>query len=127
RYRQWLDKITLSGSWLEAAAVTTLFVEGSVKERQEIDPSSPPGFTDVKQKILDHPLVKFHNVDPMYLDLIRAHHTIESSHRISAWKMVLDHATTTSHQKKVHQVLEHSLKLWLAYRDGIARACNLSP
>jgi len=127
RYRQWLDKITLSGSWLEAAAGTTIFVEGSVKDRQEIDASTFSGPTDVKQKILDHPLVKYHKVDPMFLDLIRAHHTIEGSHRIAAWKMILNHATTPSHQKKVRQVLEHSLKLWLAYRDGIARACKLSP
>jgi len=127
RYREWLDKITLSGSWVEAAAVTTIFVEGSVKDRQEIDPSLPPDLADVKHKILDHPLVKFHKVDPMYLDLIRAHHTIEGSHRIAAWKMVLNHATTPSYQKKVCQGLEHSLKLWLAYRDGVARACQLAP
>lgn len=127
RYRQWLDKITTSGLWIEAAAVTTLFVEGSVKDRQEIDLTTPPGPTDVKQKILDHPLVKFHKVDPIYMDLLRAHHTIEGSHRIAAWKMVLDHGKTPSQQEKVRRVLARSLNLWLAYREGVARACMLPP
>jgi pyrroloquinoline-quinone synthase len=127
RYRQWLDRITLSGSWLEAAAVITIFVEGSIKDRQEIDHSIPPEHVDAKQKILDHPLVKYHRVDPRYLDLIRAHHSIEGFHRIAAWKMVLNHAKTPSLQRKVRQSVEHSLKLWLAYRDGVARACKLVP
>jgi pyrroloquinoline quinone (PQQ) biosynthesis protein C len=127
RYRQWLDQITLSGSWLEAAAVITLFVEGSINDRQEIDFSAGLPPTDVKQKILNHPLVKYHSVDPMYMDLIRAHHTIEGSHRIAAWKMVLNYAVTSSQQEKVRRDLKHSLKLWLDYRDAIARACKLKP
>jgi len=127
RYRQWLDRMTLTGSWLEAAAVITIFVEGSVKDRQEIDLSTPKEPTDLKQKILDHPLVKFHNVNPVYLDLLRAHHTVEGSHRIAAWKMILNYVRTPSQQQKVYRVLGHSLKKWLAYRDGIARACKLRP
>ena len=125
RYRQWLDRITLAGSWLEAAAVITLFVEGSVKDRQEMDLSTPKEPIDLEQKILDHPLVKYHKVNPVYLDLIRAHHAIEGSHRVAAWKMLLNHARTPSRQGKVRQALERSLKLWLAYRDGVARACGL--
>lgn len=127
RYRQWLDRMTLTGSWLEAAAVITIFVEGSVKDRQEVDLSTPKEPIDLEQKILDHPLVKFHNVNPVYLDLVRAHHTIEGSHRIAAWKMILSYARTPSQQQKVHRVLDHSLKKWLAYRGGVARACELTP
>lgn len=126
RYRQWLDRITLRGSWLEAAAGITIFVEGSIKDRKEIDPSLPPEQVDVKQKILDHPLVKYHRVDPIHMDLIRAHHSIEGSHRIAAWKMVLDHAKTPAQQQKVRRAVAHSLKLWLAYRDGVACACHLT-
>lgn len=127
RYRQWLDHITLKGSWLEAATVITIFVEGSVHERKDIDPSVPSEHVDVKQKILNHPLVKYHRVDPRYMDLTRAHHSIEGSHRIAAWKMVLDHARTVSEQRKVRLALAQSLKLWLAYRDGVAKACRLKP
>jgi pyrroloquinoline-quinone synthase len=127
RYRQWLDRITLSGSWLEAAAVITIFVEGSIKDRQEIDPSIPPEHISAKQKILDHPLVKYHGVHPSCMDLLWAHHSIEGSHRLAAWKMVLNHAKTLSLQRKVRQAVEHSLKLWLAYRDGVAQACKLTP
>jgi pyrroloquinoline-quinone synthase len=127
RYRQWLDRITLNGSWLEAAAVVTIFVEGSIKDRKEIDPDITSEQIDVKKKILEHPLVKYQGVDPIYLDLIRAHYSIEGSHRIAAWKMVLDNAKTPAQQQKVRWAVAHSLKLWLAYRDGVARACKLKP
>jgi pyrroloquinoline-quinone synthase len=127
RYRQWLDQITLQGSWLEGAAVITIFVEGSVKDRQEIDPSIAPEPVEVKQKILEHPLVKYHKVDPIYMDLIRAHHSIEGSHRMAAWRMVLNHAKTAIMQRKVRLAVGHSLKLWLAYRDNVAKACRLVP
>ncbi len=127
RYRQWLDQITLSGSWIEAAAVITIFVEGSIKDRKEIDPSITPQQVDVKEKILEHPLVKYQGVDPIYMDLIRAHHSIEGSHRIAAWKMVLDHAKTPTQHQKVRGAVAQSLKLWLAYRDGVARASKLKP
>jgi len=125
-YREWLDQITQEGSWLEGAAVTTIFVEGSVNDRMEMDSTSRPDPVDMDQKIMDHPLVKYHRVDPRYMELTRAHHAIEGSHRIAAWKMVLDHAVTASEQNKVLKALERSLDLWLAYRDGIAEACNLT-
>jgi len=127
RYRQWLDRITSTGSWLEASAVITLFVEGSVKDRQEMDSSVPKEEISLQRKILDHPLVKFHNVNPAHLDLVRAHHMIEGSHRIAAWKMVLNYTQTPSQKQKVRRVMERSLKQWLDYRDSIARACKLRP
>jgi pyrroloquinoline-quinone synthase len=126
-YRQWLDRITLTGSWLEAATVITIFVEGSIKDRQEMEGYAPEEKINPEKKILDHPLVKFHNVNPVYLDLVRAHHMIEGSHRIAAWNMVLNYAGTPSLKQEVHRALERSLKIWLAYRDGIARACKLKP
>jgi pyrroloquinoline quinone (PQQ) biosynthesis protein C len=127
RYRQWLDRITLNGSWLEAATTITIFVEGSVKDRDEMDLSTPKKEANPEQKILDHPLVRYHNVNPVHLDLVRAHHMIEGSHRIAAWNMVLNYAKTAPQQQKVHRALDHSLEKWLAYRDGIARACKLTP
>jgi hypothetical protein len=35
-YRQWLDRVTTRRAWIEGLAVMTIFVEGSVKERQEL-------------------------------------------------------------------------------------------
>jgi len=126
-YRRWLDQVTLNGSWFEGAAVTTIFVEGSINDREEMDPSSNPEHSNVHQIILDHPLVKFQGLDPRYMELIRAHHAIEGSHRIAAWKMVLDHAVTPSQRQRILKALERSLSLWMSYRDGIARACQLKP
>jgi pyrroloquinoline-quinone synthase len=103
----------------------TIFVEGSIKDRKEIASAVTPGQVDVNEKILEHPLVKYQGVNPVYMDLIRAHHSIEGSHRIAAWKMVLDHARTPAQQHKVRRAVAQSLKLWLAYRDGVARACKL--
>ncbi len=127
RYRQWLDRITLDGTWIEAAAVITIFVEGSIKDRRDLNPEVTPDDTDIKQKILSHPLVKFHKVDPMYLDLVRAHHSIEGTHRIAAWKMVIEHARTATEKKKIHQAVQKSLELWLSFRDGVAKACGMKP
>lgn len=127
RYRQWLDRVTLSGTWLEAAAAITIFVEGSVKDRQEIDPQVTLPPPHAKDRITGHPLVKYHGIDARYMDLVRAHHTIEGSHRAAAWKMVLNHADTAAQQQGVHRAMKQSLKLWLAYRDGVAKACGLKP
>jgi len=127
RYRNWVDKITSDGTWLEGAAVTTIFVEGSINDRRELDPASHVNPIDINQKIRDHPLVKFHRVHPRYMELNRAHQAIEGSHRIAAWKMVLNHTVTPTHQRKVLKALADSLSLWLAYRDGVARACKIKP
>ncbi len=127
RYRHWLDRVTLKSSWLEAAAVITIFVEGSVKDRQEIDPNISLSSPSVKNKILNHPLVQFHQADPRHMDLVRAHHTIEGSHRLAAWKMVLQYAKTRAEQQKICRAMERSLQLWLSYRNAVAKACRLKP
>ena len=41
RYRAWLDEATQRHGWEVAAAVTTLFIEGTAYERAEIDPGTP--------------------------------------------------------------------------------------
>ncbi len=124
-YRRWLDQITTTGSWLEGAAVATIFVEGSVHERATLNGTRREE-PDVEKKIATHPLVLYHSVAPRYLDLIRAHGAVEGLHRRDAWKMVLGHATTAEARQRVVGALDHSLELWLAYRDGVARACGLS-
>ena len=42
RYRRWLEKVTASRDWVVGAAALAVFVEGSIKDRQEIlEPSKP--------------------------------------------------------------------------------------
>lgn len=124
-YRRWLDHITTTGSWLEGAAVTTIFVEGSVHERAVLNGTAREE-PDVERKIAAHPLVKYHGVAPRYLDLIRAHGAVEGLHRQDAWKMVLDYAAGAEARQRVAHAMDRSLELWLAYRDGVAQACGLS-
>lgn len=127
-YRDWLDEITLNGVWYEAAAVITIFVEGSVKDRKELmerDLDSSP--QDTEKKILSHPLVQFHGVSPKDMDLIRAHTLVERGHRRSAWKMVLDYTDTLEKQGKVRSCLKKSLDLWLLYRERVAKECHFNP
>lgn len=128
-YRQWLDAATSRRSWIEGLAVMTVFVEGSVKERQELageqaghHPKSPE---EIEAVIKNHPLVRFHGVDPKAMDLIRAHQRVEHGHRLAAWQMVLRAAATPAQQRAVHAAMQKSLELWLRYRDGVAKACGM--
>ncbi len=125
RYRKWLDEITSGSSWIPGAAVVTIFVEGSIKDRLECESSFKPPSEDLEEKVRNHPLVKFHGLDPACLNLVRAHHQIEGSHRKAAWNMILEHAQNATVQKKIYQALTQSLQLWLAYRDHVALACRL--
>lgn len=123
-YRRWLDQVTTTASWIEGVAVATIFVEGSVHERAVLNGTAREE-PDIERKIAEHPLVKYHRVAPKYLDLVRAHGAVEGLHRRDAWKMVLDYATAPeAHQRVVH-AMERSIELWLAYRDGVARACGI--
>src|SRR5436853_70345 len=93
-YREWLDKITSEGDWLTALAVVTIFVEGSVHDRQEVlHPSPPKDAEQIEEIVRKHPLVQNHGVDPKYLDLVRVHLMVEPSHRQTAWKTVQTYAT----------------------------------
>ena len=125
RYRRWLDRTTTTFQWVIAASVITIFVEGSNKDRRETDPSRKLEPIDLDKKITNHPLVKFHGLDPAYLGLVKAHHAVEGDHRLAAWKMVLDYAKTVKIQKDIYRAVSKSLQLWLSYRDEIALACGL--
>jgi len=124
-YRRWLDQVTTTGAWLEGAAAITIFVEGSVHERAMLEGTYREP-SDIETKIANHPLSKYHHVPSRYFDLIRAHGAVEGLHRMDAWKMVLDHASTAEIQQRVAYAMERSLELWQAYRDGVARACGFS-
>jgi len=129
-YRQWLDTVTSRRTWIEGLAVMTIFVEGSVKERQELtDEASgyrPKRPEEIETVIRNHPLVRFHGVDPKAMELIRAHQRVEHGHRLAAWQMVLRAAASPSQQRAVVSAIEKSLDLWLRYRDGVAKACKIT-
>lgn len=126
KYRAWLDSITRAPDWLSAAAVLTVFVEGSAQDRREIlHPSPPKTAAQVEEAVMTHTLVRHHGVNPAAMDLIRAHQKVEGGHRHAAYEIVLNHALTPSLQQTVIEQLEHALRHWLAYRDGVARACGL--
>ncbi|MDT7043220.1 iron-containing redox enzyme family protein [Candidatus Nitronereus thalassa] len=128
RYRTWLDQATLNRIWLVGTAVMTIFVEGSINDRQELlHPSKARSKREIESHIKRHPLVRFHGLSPAYMDLSRAHQLVENGHRHDAYDMVVNHTTTRQDQETILTALRKSLRLWLVYRDGIARACRLTP
>jgi len=128
RYRGWLDRMSDHPDWVVGAAVMTIFVEGSVHDRVELSrPSRPKTAKQISAKIKAHPLVRFHGVSPQALDLIRAHQLVEGGHRHDAYAMVVNQAKTRAQQNTILTTLQRTLALWLRYRDGVARACQLTP
>ncbi|MCA9472348.1 MAG: iron-containing redox enzyme family protein [Nitrospirales bacterium] len=126
RYRKWLDEISGCGDWIMGAAVLTIFVEGSRNDRREIRAASkPPTKQRLEARVREHPLVRYHRVPARFMDLTRAHLMVENGHRHDAYHMVVNHAVTRRQQEKVLSALRKTLRLWLHYREGIARACLL--
>ena len=60
------------------------------------------------------------------MDLIRAHQKVEAGHRQDAYTMVVNYAGRRSQQNAVLACVRQGLTLWMAYRDGIAKACKLT-
>jgi pyrroloquinoline-quinone synthase len=127
RYRTWLEKVTASRDWVIGAAALAVFVEGSIKDRQEIrEPSKPKSDADIEAYIDAHPLVRHHRIDRRHMDLIRAHQKVEAGHRQDAYTMVITHAESRNRQKAVLDCVAQGLTLWMKYRDGVAKACKLN-
>jgi pyrroloquinoline-quinone synthase len=127
-YRRWLDRVSMSRDWVIGTAALTIFVEGSIKDRQEMQhPPKPKSKGEIEEYIQQHPLVQHHGLSPDCMDLIRAHQMVESGHRHDAHTMVLKYAVTSAQQNAVLACLNKSLRLWLRYRDAVARACKLNP
>ena len=127
-YRTWLNRISSNKDWVIGAAALTVFVEGSINDRQEIvNPSQSKTLTDIEDVVKKHPLVQYHGLPPERMDLVRAHQMVEAGHRHDAYDMILGHAVGSKRQRAVIDCLNRSLYLWLRYRDGIARACGLRP
>lgn len=122
RYRDWLDRATTRLPWVAGAAVITIFVEGSVHERRALDSHRAP------QEPFDpsrEPLVVHHGLDPKFLTLKRAHSMVENGHRAAAWSVVERHARGATIRSEVEKAMKTSLRLWHAYRDGVAAAAGL--
>ena len=126
RYRAWLERASQHRNWMVGAAVMTVFVEGSVKDRKELaEPSKPKTAEEIESIVQQHPLVRYYGLAPDAMDLIRSHQMVEAGHRHDAYHMVVNHARTRSQQETILECLKRSLRLWTAYRDGVARACGI--
>jgi pyrroloquinoline-quinone synthase len=124
-YRAWIDWVTTRRPWVEAAALVTIFIEGSVEDRRRIEALEPEEPVDLEAELQRNALVRYYGVDPRFLDLKRSHHMVESGHRKMAWRMVLDYATTPRVADRLRRLMARTLDLWLLYRDGVARACRI--
>ena len=128
RYRAWLDQISTHRDWVVGAAVFTIFVEGSIQDRQEIrNPPKPKTRNEVEAYVRRHPLVRNQGVSRKCMDLIRAHQMVEAGHRHDAYQMVVNYATTRRQQESILAVVRKTMQLWILYRDSIAHACKLQP
>jgi pyrroloquinoline-quinone synthase len=121
RYRGFLDEATQHYGWEIAAAVVTIFIEGTKDERAAIDPIKnaaplPP--------LKEHPLVKHYGLSLEHLALTRAHRKVEGNHRSAAWAAILDHVTPTR-RGAVVRAMNEALEHWLAYRDEVAEVCGI--
>lgn len=121
-YRAHLDRCTLEGGWAVAAAVTTLFLEGTKFERGELDPQAP---RRPAAPLTAHPLVRHYGLPLEALALTRAHRSVEGGHRQAAWRNLLEHVTSPAEQADVIAAMQGTLDHWLRYRDDVAAACGI--
>ncbi len=120
-YRDYLDHVTLDLGWAAAAAVTTLFVEGTRYDRGELDPSAPKR---PNAPLEEHPLVRHYGLPLEALVLTKAHRSVEGGHRAAAWRIVLDFVAEPRRPEVVVAV-SGALERWLRYRDDVAKACGI--
>ena len=121
RYRDFLDEVTQHHGWETAAAIITIFVEGSKDERRAIDPLAPAA---PPPPLEEHPLVKYYGLPLERLALTKAHRQVEGNHRAAAWAAILDHVTPTR-RGPVLRAMKEALGHWLGYRDAVAEVCGV--
>ena len=124
-YRDALDEWSAADRWVIGAAVLTIFVEGSVNERRELEENEPETDAEIESKIRQHPLVRIHGVDARFLELQRVHKKVEGGHRQDAWQAVLGNVEPAQ-EPHVEKMMETALRLWLAYRDEVVAACGIT-
>ena len=121
-YRAVLDEHTQRHGWAQAAAVTTIFVEGTEHERGELDDTVPKR---PAPPLENHPLVVHYGLPLDALALTKAHRSVEGSHRAAAWRSLLDHVTPGDYAGVI-AAMERTLAAWLAYRDEVAATCGVT-
>lgn len=120
-YRRRLDHWTTNQGWECAAAVTTLFIEGTAFERGELDDKAPKR---PLPKPEDHPLVKHYGLPLTHLRLAKAHGSVEGEHRQAAWRVLLDHVKEDT-RSRVVEAMRDVAAGWQLYRDSVAAAVGL--
>ena len=82
-YRAFLDDAIQERGWEIAAAIVTIFIEGTKDDRVAIEPGTRKKNPPVLRK---HPLVKHYGLALKHLALTKAHQQVEGNHRAAAWK-----------------------------------------
>ncbi len=121
RYRAWIDEATQRCGWEVAAAVVTLFIEGTAGDRAEIDPNVA---SKRPAPLQEHPLVKYYGLTLEDMALTKAHRQVEGGHRQAAWESILNHAQP-ARRLPVVEAMQRTVELWHDYRDDVALACGL--
>jgi pyrroloquinoline-quinone synthase len=121
-YRAFLDDATQHRGWAVAAAVVTLFVEGTPHERALFDPKAEPRPEPPLEK---HPLVVHYGLPLESLALTKAHRGVEGDHRKAAWTMMLDHVPELD-RGGVLDAMREAVREWKSYRDDVALMCGLT-
>lgn len=123
-YKDWLVAMSAKSPWQAAAALLTIFVEGSVNERAELSGTyeRPRGDSAVAR----HALVVHYGCPPEAMQLVRAHGDVEGGHRADAWKILLDNTNDADTTNVVVSTCTEALVRWHRYRDGVAERMGLA-
>jgi Iron-containing redox enzyme len=119
-YRDFLDGAIQRRGWDVAAAIVTLFIEGTKDDRLAIEPKAKLRVPALS----DHPLVLHYDLPIEHLALTKAHRQVERDHRLAAWSAILDHVDA-KRRPIVVASMRRALSRWLAYRDQVAVACGI--
>jgi pyrroloquinoline-quinone synthase len=122
QYRAMLDRVSTASPWVVGAAVLTIFVEGSIHERAEVEGKRV--LLPIDEVVAKHPMVALYGCPPDKMRLARAHRAVEGGHRDDAWTMVTAHAA--GQEELIASAVEDALTAWLAYRDGVARKIGIA-
>jgi pyrroloquinoline-quinone synthase len=119
RYRKFLDEATEHHGWDIAAAIVTIFIEGTKNERAALDPTAA-----MQPPLEEHPLVKHYGMAIEHLALTKAHRQVEGQHRLAAWSAILNQVAPTR-RGPVIRAMSEALQYWLEYRDSVAELCGI--
>ena len=123
-YRDALRERAASAPWQAAVGLLTIFVEGSVHERAELEGRYVRKAGE--EAIREHALVRHYGCPADAMGLARAHAQVEGDHRRDAWRVLLANTPEGSDAARaLVGTVERALSMWLAYRDGVADRMGL--